>query len=210
MSPLPMRMRDRWLGRSECAVGSGKIYWHILMHSYPEARAAAMDARRTLSGFNGFHMTPLKWLHISTLVAGSTDEVNRGQMLAMVSEARRLLGNVAPISVALGKVFYHPEAIALRVEPVEALMPMFSAAQSATLQSLGHVGDGGDIHSSWMPHMTVSYSTSDQPAQPIISALGRSVGERQILIDSLTLVIQWGPERSWEWERVGTVYLGHQ
>jgi hypothetical protein len=57
------------------------------------------------------------------------------------------------------------------------------------------------------PHMTVAYSTTAQPAKPIIDAMGRSVGEHWATIDALSLVIQWGPERLWEWEPVGTIAL---
>jgi hypothetical protein len=55
--------------------------------------------------------------------------------------------------------------------------------------------------------MRVSCSTADQPAGPVIAALGKSVPTRRIAIDALQLVAQWGPERSWDWETVGTVEL---
>lgn len=207
MSPLPTRMRDRWLDRADCPPGCGTIYWHILMRTYSQARAAAIDVHEILKDFDGLHMTPLRWLHITTLIAGSTDEITRTQMSAMVSEAQRLLSGVVPIPVTLGKIFYHPEAIVLEVEPAEALRPILDAAQSATLKAVGHTGTSDETSPSWTPHMTVAYSTADQPAEPIISTLGRSIRERQVLIDSLTLVIQWGPEKLWDWEPVGTARL---
>lgn len=208
MSPLPTRMRNRWLSRVEPAPGCGTIYWHVLMNAYPQACAAAMDAQEILAGFPGLHMTPLRWLHVTTFVAGSTEEITRNQMTVMISEAQDLLCDVAPITVTLGKVLYHPEAIMLRVRPIEALRPILGAAQSATRKAVGHTGIINETSSSWTPHMTVSYSTAEQPAEPILSALGKSLRERQIIIDSLTLVIQWGPERLWDWEPVGTARLG--
>jgi hypothetical protein len=207
MSPLPLRMRDRWSNRTEPAPSHGTIYWHVLMHSYPQACAAAADVQEILAGFPGLHMTPRKWLHVTTLVAGSTDEISRARMSVMVLEAQRSLCDVAPIPVTLGKVLYHPEAIMLRVQPAEALLPVLDAARSATRKATGHVGAINGSLPSWTPHMTVSYSTTEQPAEPIISALGTAVQERQIFIDSLTLVIQWGSEKLWNWEPVGTARL---
>jgi 2'-5' RNA ligase len=207
MSPLPTRMRNRWLDRVEPTQGSGLIYWHILMSSHSEARAAAVDAQESLAAFSGFHMTPLKWLHITTLIAGSTDEINRSQMSTMVSEAQNLLRDVDSIPVTVGRFFYHPEAIGLLVRPVDALRPIFDVAQAATLKVAGRTGLSDEAASSWTPHLTVSYSTADQPAEPIVTALGVAVRERQVLIDSLTLVIQWGQERLWNWEPVGTAHL---
>lgn len=207
MSPLPSQMRDRWSSRAEPAPGYGKVYWHMLMNTYPQACAAAKDAQEILADFPGLHMTPRKWLHITTLVAGSTDDITRTQMSAMVSDAQRLLSDVTPIPVTLGKILYHPEAIMLLVQPGEALKPILNAAQSATQKAVGHAGAIKKPFSPWTPHMTVSYSTTEQPAEPILSALGKTVRERRILINSLTLVVQWGPEIVWDWEPVGTAHL---
>lgn len=207
MSPLPTRMRNRWLDRAEPPRGSGLIYWHLLMSGYSGAQEAALDAQGRLASFPGLHMTPLKWLHITTLIAGSTDEIGRSQMSAMVSKAGALLRDVEPIAVTLEKVFYHPEAIGLLARPVDALRPVRDAAQAATLKTLGHTGASGGAAPSWTPHMTVSYSTADQPAEPITTALGVAIQKRQIVVDSLTLVIQWGQERLWDWEPVGTAHL---
>jgi 2'-5' RNA ligase len=200
-------MRDRWSNRAEPTPGRGTIYWHVLLHAYPQACAAAIDTQKILDAFPGFHLTPRKWLHITTLVVGSTDEIARDQMSAMVSEAQQRLGDVDPISVTLGKVLYHPEAVMLLVRPGEALQPILGAAQSATQNVVGRPRSVNEPFPSWIPHVTVAYSTTEQPAEPIYSALGKSVPERQVLIDSLTLVIQWGPERLWDWEPVGTARL---
>lgn len=105
VSPLPTYMRDRWSNRAEPKI---------------------------LEGFSGFRLTPPRWLHITTLVAGSTAELARDQMSAMVSEAQQRLGDVDPISVTVGKVLYQPEAVMLHVQPVEALQPILGAARAAT------------------------------------------------------------------------------
>ena len=58
--------------------------------------------------------------------------------------------------------------------------------------------------------MTLCYSTSQQPAAPIIAALGKSLPPREVTIDKLSLVIQHGPALSWDWRPVGTARLGQQ
>ena len=62
---------------------------------------------------------------------------------------------------------------------------------------------------SWVPHATLCYSTSQQPAAPIIAALGKALPTREVTIDKLSLVVQHGPALSWDWRPVGTVHLGH-
>jgi hypothetical protein len=56
-------------------------------------------------------------------------------------------------------------------------------------------------------HVTICYSTADQPAQPIIAALGRQLPECHIQISAISLVIQHGPERRWDWHTVKTIRL---
>ena len=56
--------------------------------------------------------------------------------------------------------------------------------------------------------MTLCYSTSQQPAAPIIVALGKALPSREVTIDKLTLVIQHRPGLSWDWRPIGTAYLG--
>lgn len=207
MSPLPSRMTDRWSGRVQPAPRCGVVYWHLLMSGYPRARAAAAEAQEALARFPGLHMTPREWLHITMVVVGSTDELTREQMSAMVSGAQRSVRGIAPITVSLGKVLYHPEAIMLGVRPSDALLPVFEAVRSATREVTGHDRAIDEAAPFWVPHMTISYSTAEQEATPIISALGKSVEKRTVLINSATLVIQWGPEKLWNWEPVGTIKL---
>ena len=118
MSPFPTRMRDRWQNRAEPEPEQGTIYWHILFRDHPQVRSLAKDAQERLSHFAaGLHMTPQKWLHLTTLIAGSTEEISSDQMEVMISEATQMLSKVQPIPVTLGHVLYHPEAIMLAVRP---------------------------------------------------------------------------------------------
>jgi len=45
-------------------------------------------------------------------------------------------------------------------------------------------------------------------AQPSIDALGKRLPEREITVSSLSLVIQDGPERDWNWTAASPVGLG--
>jgi 2'-5' RNA ligase len=208
MSPFPTQMRDRWQNRPEPAHGQGTIYWHILFHDHPQVRALAKKTQDRLSRIGGFHMTPERWLHMTTLVVGSTDEISSEQATEMLTDARKRLSEIDPVTVSLGRVLYHPEAIMLGIRPERALDPILEAVRQATLEATGNAGAVNGSFSSWMPHVTVSYSISRQPAEPIISTLGKEVPGCDVLINAVSLVIQWGPERLWNWELVGTAHLG--
>jgi len=178
----------------------------MLLGRYPEVQEAAEAAQKRLSGISGLHLTPLRWLHMTTLVVGALDEVSREQMEEMTRIASEKLASTAPIPVTLGRVIYHPEAVMLGIRPEAALNPILEATQEATRAVMGKEGE---INSgaTWTPHMTLCYSESDQPAAPIVAALGKELPRCDVTIDRVNLVVQHGPERLWDWEPVGAAEL---
>jgi len=205
--PIPDETRDRWSSRAELDSGKGAIYWHILFRDYPAVRATARKAQAQLASFRDLHMTPEEWLHATALVVGTTEDISGGHLNQMLSEAQRLLSDVQPAEVTISKVLYHPEAIMLGFAPEGALDPIHTAVRQATLAVTGLAGTvTGPAR--WTPHMTISYSTGRQPMAPIAAALGREVPRNDITVRAVSLVIQWGPERHWDWQLVGRATLG--
>lgn len=203
MSPLPKLMADRWGRREMLPSGKGRIYWHVLFRDHPQVRAIAGEAHRRLAGIGGLDPVPYEWLHLTTLVVGLADEITDEQITALVADARKHLRDVQPVTLTLGRVLYHPEAIALEARPAEALMPMLDAVRAATRAAVGH--DGAADINPWIPHVTVAYSSTEQPAEPVIAALGRHLPDCDVTIDRISLVAQDGPENLWDWRPMATV-----
>src|SRR5215831_12112983 len=191
-------MIDRWNDRAEPAPGEGLIYWHMLVGTDPDVLALASEMRRRLARFSGLHLTPYAWLHITALIAAPASEISGEQIGRMAAVATRLLGDIPPVTVTLGKIHYHPEAIMLAARPAEAVRPVLEAAREATRTVTGTPGRAGN-KLPWTPHITIAYSTTRQPAAPIINALGHSLPERKVQLSEISLVNQRGPERSWDW-----------
>src|SRR5262245_188081 len=195
-------MADRWRGRAEPRPGQGMLYWHILLGESPQVRELASIARKRLASFSGLHFTPERWLHITTLAVGLVSEFTEAEIGDMVGRARGLLSGIPPVRIVLGKVLYHPEAIALGVEPAGVLDPVRDAVHIAVMN-----GQKKD-HESWVPHVTLAYSTSIQPTAPIIAALGRRLPDYVVSADRVNLIIQEGAERLWNWRSVAEVSFG--
>lgn len=206
-------MVDRWENRPDPRPDLGVVYWHILLGSNTTVYATASGAQRNLvrsavANIPGLHMTPLRWLHITLLVAGTTDDLDADAMQALLAQAKEEMAHVSPATVEIGRVVYHPEAVMVAVTPKHLLQPILDAAQSATRKVTGKDGFvNGGSSSGWTPHITLCYSTARQPAAPIIEALGRSLGTYNITVDAVSLVVQRGPERLWDWHPVGTIKL---
>ena len=111
-----------------------------------------------------------------------------------------------PITVTVGGIGYHPEAIVLLVKPKRAFAGIYQAVQAATRAVRGSHDPHG-TPPSWIPHITVCYSTADQPMAPIVTALATQQRECRIQITTVSLVIQHGPERLWDWRTVGAAHL---
>ncbi|MFG1696895.1 2'-5' RNA ligase family protein [Nonomuraea sp. NPDC049309] len=208
MSPLPTRMVNRWENRRALMLppGQGRIYWHVLLGEDNEARAIVQEAHDRLAGLPGLDLVPQKYIHLTTLVAGYSHEITDHQVDVMAEAAAALLGQVPPITVTLGRVLYHPEAIVLEARPADRLLPLLEAAKSATLAATG--SEGALAHTAWMPHVTVAYSSAEGPAEPIIRALGKRLPDRDIIIRSIHIVNQDGPETVWDWRSLAQVQLG--
>jgi 2'-5' RNA ligase len=208
MSPLPAQFTDRWgehragLSYEDC------VCWHLLLGANAGVRAVAADVQQRLARFGGMHMTPARWLHVTVLLAGPTATITRGDMERMLARARAALAGTSPVTVTLGRVLYHPEGIALGLSPADALGPVFAAAQAATREVTGTGGSTKDLGAAWIPHLSISYSTCEQSAAPVIAELGKAVPGCEVTIDQLSLVVQNGPEQLWDWQVAGTAHLG--
>lgn len=208
MSPLPTRMANRWEKRQALMLppGQGQLYWHVLLGDDLEAKAIVQEAHDRLAGLPGLDLVPHQFIHLTTYIAGYSHEITGHQVNVMVKEATSLLTRVDPITVTLGRVLYHPEAVVLEARPAERLRPLLEAAKFATRAATGR--DGVLAHEAWIPHVTVAYSNAEGPAAPIINALGKQLPERQVTIRSLHIVNQDGPETVWDWRPLSEVRLG--
>jgi 2'-5' RNA ligase len=207
MSPLPVRLADRW-GNPDRVSYDNSVCWHLLLGSNPAARSVAAEAARRLSGFPGLRMTPPEWLHITVMRVCDARDATGERIGAMLAAARDALTGVPPVTATLGRIFYHPEAIALGIDARGTLAPLLTAARAAAREMPGADADrGADSDVGWSPHLTLCYSTADQPAAPVIAALGRDFPPAQLSIAEMSLVVQRGAEENWDWEVVGAVRM---
>jgi 2'-5' RNA ligase len=206
MTTLPAHMIDRWHNRAEPGPGEGVVYWHMLMKDHPQIVELARDVQQRIARFPGLHMTPLDRLHMTTLIAGPADDFSEGQLQQMIKVASELLADTSPITVTVGGILYHPEAIMLAVKPARGLAAVRKAVQAATQDVTGSQ-QAASTPQRWIPHVTICYSTAEQATAPIVAALGTQQQDRQIKVSAVSLVVQRGPERLWDWRTVDTIRL---
>lgn len=147
---------------------------------------------------------------MTVYVPGPTDEIGSEYLRALLTRAQETVNGIQPVPVTTRQVLYHPEAIMLAIEPVDQLRSVARSVAKATQEVVGPQRGALEQIGSWVPHVTVAYSTAAQDPAPIVNAVGTSVRSRTALIERISLVNQWGPERDWDWEVVGEIRLGKE
>jgi 2'-5' RNA ligase len=125
-------MEDHWLPQPGADPARTQLMWFMLLGDHLEVAELVRTAQARLAGLPGLDLIPREWLHMTTLIAGFSDELTADQVDAMADHARRLLARMPPIPVTLGRILYHPRAIMLEARPHEALDPVLRIAQEAT------------------------------------------------------------------------------
>ncbi len=179
--------------------------WLMPLGDCPQVAEMARLGQLRLAGLAGLDLVPQQWLHITTLIAGFADQITPDQVAVMVGEARQLLASTPPVTITLGRVWYHPRAVMLGVEPPGALNPVLRAAQQATRVATGR---DGELHTTpWTPHITLAYSNATGPAGPVIAALGRELPTQQTAVTAISLVSQ-APDQLWTWDLITEAPFG--
>jgi 2'-5' RNA ligase len=205
MSPLPERFTRRWDNPFRPSYDD-TVCWHLLLGGNPAVQAAASTTKQRLAGFTALHMTPPEWLHVTVLRVGTAGQVTQDELSRMLARAQACLAQTAPVTVSFQRIFYHPEAITLLASPKSALSPILEAARTATHEVLDTDADDRD-EDKWLPHLTLCYSATEQPAAPVIAALGKTLPTCEATITEMSLVVQDGPETLWNWQVAGSARL---
>lgn len=202
MSPLPDRMADHWWWRPGCRPGRRQYIWHILFADHPGVRRVVRDLQARIAGIPGLDLVPEPWLHMTTHIVGFADEITEIEAKEIAATAAVRLRNVSAAKVAFGRTLFHPEAVMLAARPRVSLMPIRETVCGAAAQVLGPERAGGG--EDWIPHVTAAYSNSDGPAQPVIQAAGKSLGDCEVTIADVHLVAQERVGHLYHWEPVAT------
>jgi 2'-5' RNA ligase len=198
-------MEDHWTLEPGVDPARPQLMWLMTVGGDAQIAELARAGQERLAGIEGLDLVPREWLHITTLIAGFSDEITPDQVTVMADTARQLLARTAPIPMTFGRILYHPRAVMLAAQPAEALEPVLNAVRAATRSA---TGKDGHLHfEPWTPHITMAYANTRRPALPVIDSLGRELPRLQVPIRSVSLVAQ-APEQQWTWHPVADVQFG--
>ncbi|WP_165965417.1 2'-5' RNA ligase family protein [Actinomadura bangladeshensis] len=188
-------MSDHWWWRPGVRPGRRLLVWHILVDGQPEVHDLVRQCQDKLSGLDGLDVIPSEWLHLTTQIVGFDDEITDAEEKAMTAGVAQRLARLAPITVELGKVWLHSEAVMLGIRPPRGLDPVRAAVRESVAAAVR--AHQLDDEPDWTPHISVAYSNADRPAAPVIKALELRPEPQPLHVRQVHLVAQ---------ERVGHLY----
>ncbi|MFJ6569504.1 2'-5' RNA ligase family protein [Streptomyces sp. NPDC091292] len=206
MSTQPPSMRNHWWWRPGWSVGRRFYTWHLTFEGQQDVHRLAAEYRETLEPL-GDILTPIpdQWLHLTMQGIGFVGEVKEQDVHAVVDAARPRLAAIPAFDVQIGPHVTDPEAILLHVHPDGPVRSIRDAIRAAMNEVLGEVPESADA---FIPHVSVAYSASDGPAEPIDRALaGADLPPANARISSAELIVIHRDHQMYEWESFATVLL---
>ncbi|RFU41933.1 2'-5' RNA ligase family protein [Actinomadura logoneensis] len=201
-------MTDHWWWRPGVRPGRRLLVWHILLEDKPDARALVAQCQGRLANIHGLDLVPETWLHMTTQIVGFADEIPELEVTAMIAAAEAHLKGVFPISVELGRLWFHSEAVMLGVRPGRAFDPVRRAIRAAVAGAITNHQLADEPE--WTPHVSVAYSNSSGPAAPVLRALAEPPPQCPFTVRSINLVSQERTGHLYHWTPLAEILLSSQ
>lgn len=132
-------LRDHWTGK-QWAPGRTGYYWYLTFDDADLIELAA-ECQQTLA-IGGVDPVPLDALHITMMGIGSTDDVAKGQIDGLISDAREHLSEVKPFDLTVGPLSGSCSAIRFSVAPWDPLLDLHQLLSTCTGEALRSVASG--------------------------------------------------------------------
>lgn len=200
-------MRNHWWWRPGWNVGRRFYTWHLTFEGQDDVHRLAADYRSALAPL-GDILTPIpdQWLHLTMQGVGFVGEVKEADVHAIVEAARPRVASVPAFDLRIGPAVLDPEAVLLHVHPDELVRAVRDSIRAAIGDVLGDIPEQAD---GFTPHVSVAYSASDDPADPIAQVLAENdATPAQARISSAELIVIHRDNRMYEWETFADVPLG--
>jgi 2'-5' RNA ligase len=198
---------DHWWWRPGWSVGRRFYAWHI---TFPGAEGAdlrrfAAEYRAALKPLPGLDLIPDEWLHLTMQGVGFIDEVDQGDVDAIVEAARARLATVPRFTLTFDQPTVTPEAVLWEVGLAGP-----AAVRDAVRAAIGDVwATVPELADGFVAHVSGAYSNTAGPAAPIYRAIERvGVAPATVRIGEAQLIVMNRDNRMYEWQTYASVPLG--
>jgi 2'-5' RNA ligase len=198
-------LTEHWYWRPGWRADRQFYTWHLTFEGQPELHRLVTQLQRRLA-IPGLDLVPLDGLHLTMQGLGFTDAVSDVDLKAIVAAVRERCAELPPLELSLGPVDPDAEGIGLLIQPwdrVEQLRSTIREAIGSVWPAVPEPADG------FRPHVTIAYSASDTPTQPIRDRLAdlRHQPPVQVTVTEVPLIALRRENRTYRWTTVAMVSL---
>ncbi|MGV9455393.1 2'-5' RNA ligase family protein [Streptomyces sp. NPDC003635] len=200
-------MRNHWWWRPGWSVGRRFYTWHLTFEGQGDMHRLAAEYRAVLAPLgDSLTLIPDQWLHLTMQGIGFVEEIKEADVHAIAEAAGAQLANVPAFDLKVGPAVVDPEAVLLPVHPDGPVRAVRDAIRTAIGDVLGDIPERAE---GFAPHISVAYSASDGPADPIGRALsGFEAAPAQVRISTAELIVIHRDHAMYEWTPFARVPLG--
>lgn len=199
-----LRTVNHWWWRPGWREGRTFYTWHLTFDDQAAVHRLAATYREALASVPGLDLVPDKWLHLTMQGIGFTDEVDAGDVDAIVSEASRRLATIPAFNIELDRPVFTPEAIRWDppTEPIAVVRDNIREAIGAVWSEVPEDAKG------FSAHVTIAYANQDGPADAALAAIAAAPSQPAIArIRSVELIILNRDQRMYEWQTYASAPL---
>jgi hypothetical protein len=198
-------MADHWYWRPGWHVGRRFYTWHFTFQDRTELHAHAASYRQALADFPTLDLVPDRWLHLTTQGVGFVDEVDQGDVDAIVQAAVKRLAALAPFTLEFAAPVPASEGVAWRLDTA-AVSPVRDAIRAAVGDVLAEVPEAAE---GFAAHVSLAYANAGIGGGPVDAALAKvDAAPVMVPVDRAELIVLHRDHRMYAWETYAAVPLG--
>jgi 2'-5' RNA ligase len=199
-------MRSHWWWRPGWHAGRRFYTWHATFSGEPVMQRINDDFAPVVANLP-LDPVPPRWMHLTMQGVGFTDDVSAVDLNRIVAAVREHAQAVESILLTLGPPQLDPEALILPARPT-AQLEAARAAVRAGISDVWGSAETPEPPDGFRPHVTIAYSNSEGPAEPLITALrGHPGSAYDVALGSVSLIALNRDQRMYQWDEIATVQL---
>jgi 2'-5' RNA ligase len=206
-----VRLRDHWWWRPGWRTGRHFYACHISFAAQTEFHRLAHAYQRPLEAFTVLDRIPTEWLHLTLQGVGFVDQISDEELDRVRDTVQQRLRALPPPVLTFDRPTVVPEAVAFTGRPAQPARQLWATVGDAITEALGpgrqyqllEQADG------FLPHVSIAYSNSTAPAEPVIQALDRvDAPPATVTLTHLHLMAFHRDHRMYQWRELAALPVG--
>jgi 2'-5' RNA ligase len=164
------QLRNHWYWRPGWREGREFYTFHLTFEGQTELHNLVTHYQNAIRHLPYLDPIPLQWLHLTIQGIGFVDEVQAGELQAIVTAATRRLAEIPTQQLEFHEPIARPEALAFPVMLADSIQSIRCALQDSIAAIWGEPGVP-EKNKILDPHLSIAYANSDVSSAELVAIL---------------------------------------